>query len=166
MTVRILERSAFDGGEKFAPYRTKIVWAPVLPQDRSRLVEDEARLVAAGIHSRRTAAGVAGGAGPGAGGGGGRGGGQAEEPFGEAQDRPLGLPKGSVRSMMSLGVVVAAGAIAGFLLVEDTTADLTKIVVGGWVAALGNVIGVYFRGAGGEESSTMWGNDRNGRMIS
>ena len=70
--------------------------------------------------------------------------GQAEEPFDEAQDRPLGLPKGSVRSMMSLGVVVAAGAIAGFLLVEDTTADLTKMVVGGWIAALGNVIGFYF----------------------
>ncbi|OGO46153.1 MAG: portal protein [Chloroflexi bacterium RBG_16_64_32] len=58
MILRILEQSAFDGGEKFAPYRTKIVWAPVLPQDRSRLVEDEARLVAAGIHSRRTAAGL------------------------------------------------------------------------------------------------------------
>src|SRR3990172_1372532 len=37
---------------------------------------------------------------------------QAEEPFDEAQDRPLGLPKGSVRSLMSLGVVVAAGAKA------------------------------------------------------
>ena len=57
--------------------------------------------------------------------------GQAEEPFDEAQGRPLGLPKGSVRSLMSLGVVLAAGAIAGFLLVEDTTADLTKMVVGG-----------------------------------
>jgi hypothetical protein len=30
----------------------------VLPEDRSRLVSDEARLVAAGIHSRRTAAGL------------------------------------------------------------------------------------------------------------
>ena len=39
---------------------------------------------------------------------------QAEEPFDQAQDRPLGLPKGSVRSLMSLGVVVAAAAIAGF----------------------------------------------------
>ncbi len=28
----------------------------MLPQDRSRLAQDEARLVAAGIHSRRTAA--------------------------------------------------------------------------------------------------------------
>lgn len=30
----------------------------MLPQDRSRLAEDEARFVAAGIHSRRTAAGL------------------------------------------------------------------------------------------------------------
>ena len=70
--------------------------------------------------------------------------GQAGEPFDQAQDRPLGLPRGSVRSLMSLGVVLAAGAIAGFLLVQDSSADLTKIVVGGWIAAMGNVIGFYF----------------------
>jgi hypothetical protein len=54
MALRILERHT---GESFAPYRSRVVWGPVLPQDRSRLVEDESRLVAAGIHSRRTAAG-------------------------------------------------------------------------------------------------------------
>ncbi len=64
-------------------------------------------------------------------------------PDGQA-DEPLGLPKGSVRSLMSLGVVVTAGAIAGFLLAQDSSSDLTKIVVGGWIAALGNVIGFYF----------------------
>ena len=57
---------------------------------------------------------------------------------------PLGLPKGSVRSLMSLAVVLTAGAIAGFLLASDSGSDLTKVVVGGWVAALGNVIGFYF----------------------
>ena len=62
---------------------------------------------------------------------------------GESQE-PLGLPRGSVRSLMSLGVVLAAGAIAGFLLAEDSSSDLTKVVVGGWIAALGNVIGFYF----------------------
>ena len=55
MVLRILERQM---GESFAPYRTRVVWGPLLPLDRSRLVEDEARLVAAGIHSRRTAAGL------------------------------------------------------------------------------------------------------------
>ena len=65
-------------------------------------------------------------------------------------EEPLGLPKGSVRSLMSLGVVLAAGAIAGFLLVEDASADLTKMVVGGWIAALGNVIGFYFGARGGK----------------
>lgn len=57
---------------------------------------------------------------------------------------PLGLPRGSVRSLMSLAVVAAAGAIAGFLLAHDPDSDLAKMVVGGWTAALGNVIGFYF----------------------
>jgi hypothetical protein len=62
MILRILEQ---ETGERFAPgrsagepCRTRIVWGPVLPQDRSRLVEDETRLVSAGVHSRRTAAGL------------------------------------------------------------------------------------------------------------
>ncbi|MCH8814292.1 MAG: phage portal protein [Chloroflexi bacterium] len=71
MILRILEQQT---GETFAPprtglgqalrrssgqaYRSRVVWGPVLPQDRSRLVQDEARLVKAGIHSRRTAAGL------------------------------------------------------------------------------------------------------------
>jgi len=59
-------------------------------------------------------------------------------------DEPLGLPRGSVRSLMSLGVVLMAGAIAGFLLAYDASSDVTKMVVGGWIAALGNVIGFYF----------------------
>lgn len=53
LILRILERFT---GESFAPYRTRIVWGPVLPQDRSRQVADERVLVAAGIHSRRRAA--------------------------------------------------------------------------------------------------------------
>ncbi len=55
MILRILEQ---ETGERLAPYRTRIVWGPVLPEDRSRLAEDETRLVAAGVHSRRTAAGL------------------------------------------------------------------------------------------------------------
>jgi len=53
MILRILEQQT---GETCAPYRSRIVWGPLLPQDRSRLAEDEARLVEAGIHSRRRAA--------------------------------------------------------------------------------------------------------------
>lgn len=53
MILRILEQFT---GVNYAPYRTRMVWGPVLPQDRSRLVEDEVRLVASGIHSRRRAA--------------------------------------------------------------------------------------------------------------
>ncbi len=53
MILRILEQQT---GVAYAPYRSRIVWGSLLPQDRSRLAEDEARLVAAGIHSRRRAA--------------------------------------------------------------------------------------------------------------
>jgi hypothetical protein len=45
---------------------------------------------------------------------------------------------------MSLGVLAVAAAIAGVLLVQEPGSDLTKVVTGGWVAALGNVIGFYF----------------------
>jgi hypothetical protein len=63
MILRILEQQTLRPGsgqanESFAPYRTRVVWGPVLPQDRSRLVADETRLVGSGIHSRRTAAGL------------------------------------------------------------------------------------------------------------
>ena len=69
---------------------------------------------------------------------------QTDEPFDDAQDEPLGLPRGSVRSLLSLGVVLGAFAIAAYLLAEHTSSDLTKVVIGGWIAALGNVIGFYF----------------------
>jgi hypothetical protein len=57
MALRLLEKFS---GEDYAPYRTRILWGPLLPADRSRLVSDEARLVASGIHSRRRAAGEVG----------------------------------------------------------------------------------------------------------
>lgn len=53
MILRILEQRT---GERFAPYRSRVVWGPLLPEDRSRLVSDERTLVEAGIHSRRRAA--------------------------------------------------------------------------------------------------------------
>ncbi len=53
MILRLLEQYT---GESFAPYRSRVVWGSLLPADRSRLVQDETRLVAAGIHSRRRAA--------------------------------------------------------------------------------------------------------------
>jgi hypothetical protein len=53
LVLRLLEQFT---GVSYAPYRTRIIWGPVLPEDRSRLVDDEVRLVAAGVHSRRRAA--------------------------------------------------------------------------------------------------------------
>ncbi len=57
---------------------------------------------------------------------------------------PLGLPRGSVRAVMSVAVVLVAGTIAAVLLIREPSSDLTKMVVGGWATALGNVIGFYF----------------------
>jgi hypothetical protein len=59
-------------------------------------------------------------------------------------DEPLGLPRGTVRALMSISVVLIAGVIAGVLLTSEPDSDLTKMVVGGWATALGNVIGFYF----------------------
>ncbi len=61
---------------------------------------------------------------------------------------PLGLPRGSVRAVMSVAVVLVAGAIAAVLLLREPESDLAKMVVGGWATALGNVIGFYFGARG------------------
>ena len=52
MILRILERFT---GEHFAPYLSRVVWGPVLPQDRSRLISDERAMVEVRLHSRRRA---------------------------------------------------------------------------------------------------------------
>jgi hypothetical protein len=57
MVLRLLEQYS---GVRYAPYRSRVVWGPLLPVDRSRVAADEVRLVAAGIHSRRRAAGEVG----------------------------------------------------------------------------------------------------------
>jgi hypothetical protein len=52
MILRLLQQMT---GESFGDYRIRIIWGPILPQDRGRIVRDEEILVGAGIHSRRTA---------------------------------------------------------------------------------------------------------------
>ena len=52
MILSLLERFA---GQSFGSNRTRVVWGPVLPQDRIRLVQSEQTLVQSGIHSRRLA---------------------------------------------------------------------------------------------------------------
>jgi hypothetical protein len=65
-------------------------------------------------------------------------------------DEPLGMPKGSVRAVMSLAVVVASAGVTAVLLNREPQSDLAQAVVGGWIAALGNVIGFYFGSRAGE----------------
>jgi hypothetical protein len=64
---------------------------------------------------------------------------------------PLGLPRGSVRALVSVAVVVVAGVIACLLLWREPSSDLTKMIAGGWATALGNVIGFYFGARSAEE---------------
>jgi hypothetical protein len=52
LILRVLEKMT---GENFGTYRSRIIWGPILPQDRGRLVREEQILVGAGIHSRRRA---------------------------------------------------------------------------------------------------------------
>ncbi|MCX5994858.1 MAG: phage portal protein [Chloroflexi bacterium] len=52
LILRVLEKMT---GESFGTYRSRIIWGPILPQDRGRLVREEQILVGAGIHSRRRA---------------------------------------------------------------------------------------------------------------
>ncbi len=60
------------------------------------------------------------------------------------EQQPLFLPKGSVRSILALGVVLFAAAGSGFILAEDSGSDLANIVIGGWTATLGSVVAFYF----------------------
>jgi hypothetical protein len=52
LILRLLEQRT---GEGLLPCHLRVVWGPVLPQDRGRLVREEQLLVAAGLHSRRRA---------------------------------------------------------------------------------------------------------------
>ena len=53
MVLRLIEQYT---GVSHAPYQSRIIWGPLLPVDRSRLIADETRLIDAGVHSRRRAA--------------------------------------------------------------------------------------------------------------
>jgi len=52
MALRILQRMR---GEDLLPVRLRVVWGPVVPQDRARLVQEVRTLVEAGLSSRRRA---------------------------------------------------------------------------------------------------------------
>lgn len=49
-----------------------------------------------------------------------------------------------MRAIVSAAVVLGAAFIAALVVLNDPSSDLAKIAVGGWVTALGNVIGYYF----------------------
>lgn len=53
LALRLFEQFT---GERMQPYRSRVIWGPLLPSDRAREVLDEIALVNAGIHSRARAA--------------------------------------------------------------------------------------------------------------
>jgi hypothetical protein len=57
LLLRLCERFGFEGAQpgEFAPYRTTIVWPPMLPKDDEVEVRNQVALVEAGLRSRRTA---------------------------------------------------------------------------------------------------------------
>ncbi len=52
MMLRLLEQHT---GANFGPHRIRVIWGPVLPQDRSRQVRDLVAMVGTGLQSRRRA---------------------------------------------------------------------------------------------------------------
>ena len=52
LILRILEQRT---GVRYLPVRQRVVWGPLLPQDRGRLAREEQILVESGIHSRHRA---------------------------------------------------------------------------------------------------------------
>ena len=52
MVLQLLEKFQ---GKQFGDNQLRVVWGPVLPQDKTRLVSDEQTLIQTGIHSRRRA---------------------------------------------------------------------------------------------------------------
>jgi hypothetical protein len=55
LVLQLAERMGLAEPGSFAPYHSRILWPPMLPQDRSREVVDAIALVAAGLRSVRTA---------------------------------------------------------------------------------------------------------------
>jgi uncharacterized membrane-anchored protein len=60
------------------------------------------------------------------------------------KDEPLGLPKGSVRSILVLAMLFLVGGIAVYLVTQHVDAELTAFVVGGLVNGLGVGLAFYF----------------------
>jgi len=52
MVLALLKKYA---GQDYGPLRHRIVWGPVIPQDKARLAQNEQLLVVSGIHSRKRA---------------------------------------------------------------------------------------------------------------
>jgi hypothetical protein len=57
MVLRLAEQFGVDGAipGEFAPYRSRVIWPPMMPQDDTADVRNNISLVEAGLRSHRTA---------------------------------------------------------------------------------------------------------------
>jgi hypothetical protein len=57
MILKLAERYGVDGAGPgdFAPYRTRVIWPPMIPKDDAQEVQNNLALVQAGLRSHRTA---------------------------------------------------------------------------------------------------------------
>ena len=60
------------------------------------------------------------------------------------------MENGNARAVLALVVVLAVAGVTAVLLVREPGSDLAQLAIGGWIAALGNVIGFYFGTRAGE----------------
>lgn len=59
-------------------------------------------------------------------------------------EKPLWMPEGSVRSLLALGLVGGVIVLAVYLVIEHVSEDITQMVIGGLVAAMGSAVTHYF----------------------
>lgn len=57
MVLKLAERFGVDGAspDEYAPYRTRVIWPPMIPKDDAQEVQNNLALVQAGLRSHRTA---------------------------------------------------------------------------------------------------------------
>lgn len=58
--------------------------------------------------------------------------------------QPLWMPKGSVRALLTIGLLLAVVAITGFLVVEKSNSEASLLLLGILGGGLTGALGFYF----------------------
>ncbi|KKL12583.1 hypothetical protein LCGC14_2534320 [marine sediment metagenome] len=60
------------------------------------------------------------------------------------EQQPLWMPKGSVRALLTIGLLLAVVAITGFLVVENSSSEASLLLLGILGGGLSGATGYYF----------------------